>query len=172
MDINYRLKMDINYIKTHGIYIIVSFVSLIGAFILLFTFNTKFWIYWILLIVMAWISVILCEIEDRHDKKIKVQYTPKIKTANCKFCTREGVVYFTLLEPSKNPEANQHIIAINEIMTRNFSDKVPIKISDDIYSCKECAERYNLTSKEDMKLLRDSIDHEKAITQFTKEKGD
>ncbi len=162
MNINY------NYIKAHGIYIIVSFVSLIGAFVVLFTFS-GLWYYYFVLIAMAWISVILCEIEDRHDKKIKIQYTPKIKTTNCKFCTKEGVVYFTLLEPSKNPETNKHIITINEIMTRNFSNPVLIKISDDIYSCKECAERYNLTAKEDMKLLRDLIDHEKAITQFHKE---
>lgn len=162
MNINY------NYIKSRGIYIIVSFMSLMGAFILLFTF-VGLWYYYFSLIVMAWISVILCEIEDRHERKIKIQYTPKIKTANCNLCTKEGVVYFTLLEPSKNPEANRHIININEIMTRNFSDKVLIKIRDDIYSCKECAERYNLNSKEDMKILRDSIDHEKAITQFIKE---
>lgn len=165
------MNVNYDYIKTHGIYIIITFVSLIGVILLSFSelLVSEFWLLWLFLIALSWISVILSEIEDRHDKKIRIQYTPKIKTANCKFCTKEGVVYFTLLEPSKNPEANRHIVNINEIMTRNFSDKVLIKISDDIYVCKECAERYNLNSKDDMKILKDSIEHEKATIQFIKE---
>ena len=145
------IQIQWDFIKRYAIYLIITFTSLIGAYALILTsiHTGKIpWTLFFILVGMGYFSFILQTMEEDKRKRARVQYTPTIKTGVCECCGKEGVIYFRLLHESHIPEVNDIIISINEIIVRNFSERVLLKIGEKRYACKECVEKYGIKANE------------------------